>query len=76
VPLHRGDQLLGERRDLLLVVGHGHDGNQGVAIAHLHRHARVDQVGLDQAAVRPGPGQQDHQLGRVHAGPVEHVEAG
>ena len=51
-------------------------GTSGVAIAHLDRHARGDQVRLDQAAVRPGPGQQHHQLGRVHAGPVEHVEAG
>ena len=25
--------------------------------------------------MRPGPGQQHHQLGRVHAGPVEYVEA-
>ena len=76
MPLHRGDQLLGELRDLLLIVGHGHDGDQGVPIAHLHRHARGDQVGLHQAAVRPGPGQQHDQLGRVHPGPVEHVEAG
>ncbi len=76
VPLDHGDQCLGKGRDLLLFVGHRHDGHHGVPVAHLDRHARGDQVGLDQAAVRPGPGQQHDQLGRVHAGPVQHIHAG
>ena len=40
VPLDRLDQHLGEGGDLVLVVGDRRDRDHGVAVGHLHRHAR------------------------------------
>jgi len=75
VPFDGGDQHLGERRHPRLVIGHRDDGHHSVPVSHLHRHARRDQVGLDQSAVGPGPGQQHDQLGRIHSGAVKDADA-
>ena len=75
MPLHRGGEHLGERGDLVLVVGDRDDRDDRVAVGHLHRHPGREQVGLDGNPMCAGPGQQHDQLGRLNARPVENVEA-